>query len=82
MREINWPAIGATILPNVGGIAGGLITRKHLNPWYESLQRPAWSPPNWVFGPVWTGLYCSMGYASYLVYRDGGGFDGVYYFPI
>ncbi|KAJ8679921.1 hypothetical protein QAD02_015708 [Eretmocerus hayati] len=70
--KITWPAVGAVILPNVGGWLGGLITRNNLTPWYESLKKPSWKPPNWAFGPVWTGIYCSMGYASYMVLQDSG----------
>ncbi|XP_063232379.1 translocator protein [Bacillus rossius redtenbacheri] len=82
MAEINWPLVGATVLPNVGGWIGAYFTRKNVKVWYESLKRPDWRPPNAAFAPIWTGLYCGMGYASYLVWRDGGGFDGPARLPL
>jgi benzodiazapine receptor len=42
--------------------------------WYRSLNRPTWSPPSWVFAPVWTALYALMGVAAWLV--AGGRRDG------
>jgi tryptophan-rich sensory protein len=35
--------------------------------WYRQLRKPAWSPPAWLFGPVWTLLYTLMGVAAWLV---------------
>jgi tryptophan-rich sensory protein len=35
--------------------------------WYRRLRKPAWSPPSWLFGPVWTLLYALMGVAAWLV---------------
>lgn len=39
--------------------------------WYATLDKPALSPPNWIFGPVWTTLYALMGTAAFLVWEKG-----------
>lgn len=40
--------------------------------YYASLAKPAWAPPPWVFGPVWTLLYLMMAIAAWLAWRRGG----------
>jgi translocator protein len=39
---------------------------------YAALDRPAWSPPAWLFSPVWTLLYVLMAIAAWLVWRERG----------
>ncbi len=40
--------------------------------WYAALRKPSWTPPGWVFGPVWTLLYLLMGTAAWRVARRPG----------
>ena len=45
--------LGATALAAViVAVAGGVLTET--GPWYRALRKPAWKPPDWAFGPVWT----------------------------
>ena len=37
--------------------------------WYAALSKPVWTPPNWIFGPVWTVLYVLIGISAWLVWR-------------
>lgn len=58
------------IIPGIGGGLGGIVTSSQIKPWYEKIERPTWTPPNWVFGPVWTTLYLLLGISSYLIYKS------------
>ncbi len=49
--------------------AAQLATFPNLAPWYESLNKPAFNPPNWIFGPVWTALYVLMAFAVWRIFR-------------
>ena len=51
------------------GAAGGLVTTPNVTGWYAGLAKPAWTPPNRLFGPVWSLLYLSMAVAAWLVWR-------------
>jgi len=53
-----------------GGI-GILFTFKAIPTWYAGLKKPPYTPPNWLFGPVWTTLYILMGISVFLVWRNG-----------
>jgi translocator protein len=54
----------------VAGI-GGLATAPSIPDWYAGLAKPSWTPPGWIFGPVWSVLYLSMAIAAWLVWRRG-----------
>lgn len=51
------------------GRIGSIFTSLSRATWYETLRRPDWAPPDWLFGPVWTALYIAMGVAAWLVWR-------------
>jgi translocator protein len=55
---------------SVAGL-GGLATTPNIPTWYAELSKPSWTPPGWLFGPVWSVLYLSMAVAAWLVWRKG-----------
>ena len=58
------------VLPFVAGAIGSAATIPNLSGWFDALEKPAFSPPKAVFGPVWTTLYLLMGAAHYLVMKN------------
>ena len=52
----------------VSGI-GGAVTATSVDTWYQTLEKPLFNPPDWVFAPVWTALSIMMGVAAWRVWR-------------
>ncbi|MCU1547897.1 MAG: tryptophan-rich sensory protein [Arthrobacter sp.] len=48
---------------------GSLVTLNNVTGWYAGADKAPWTPPNWLFGPVWTVLYLTMAVAAWLVWR-------------
>jgi benzodiazapine receptor len=53
------------------GFIGSFFTSVSVTTWYVTLSKPSFTPPNWVFMPVWTLLYLLMGISLFLVWREG-----------
>ncbi len=63
-----WVLAGLLILCLGVGWAAGAITAGPVRTWYPGLAKPAWTPPSWVFAPVWTALYVMMAVAAFRVW--------------
>lgn len=64
--------VGFIVLCEAAGVAGTIFTAQAIPEWYALLNKPTFSPPNWLFGPVWITLYLMMGTAAWLVWRREG----------
>lgn len=53
------------------GIIAGIATRESVNTWYQLLNKPSFTPPNYLFAPVWIVLYFLMGISLFLIWKDG-----------
>lgn len=56
------------LIPFLASIIGSFFTSSSISTWYETLIKPFFNPPSWIFGPVWTFLYLLMGISFYLVW--------------
>jgi tryptophan-rich sensory protein len=63
--------VALALAPLVAGSIVGVATNARGVGWYRRLSKPSWTPPDAVFGPVWTVLYLLMGIAATLVARAG-----------
>jgi len=63
--------IAAVIICELAGIIGSVFTYNSIPEWYDKLNKPGFTPPSWLFGPVWVTLYLLMGVSAYLVWEKG-----------
>ncbi len=54
----------------LAGAIGSFFTFESIPTWYAAINKPFFTPPNWIFGPVWTTLYILMGVSLYLVWQS------------
>ncbi len=53
------------------GFMSSIATQTGVQGWYNTIEKPSFTPPNYVFGPVWTMLYIMMGIAAGIVWSRG-----------
>lgn len=63
--------VAAVLACELAGASGTLLSLDGVTTWYPTLVKPAFTPPSWVFGPVWTTLFALLGVAAWLVWRAG-----------
>ena len=63
--------IASIVVCQLAGVIGALATSSAIQTWYVTLNKPFFTPPNWLFAPVWLTLYTLMGISLFLVWRLG-----------
>jgi benzodiazapine receptor len=62
--------VGSVLLCEAAGGIGSIFSNEGIRNWYPKLEKPSFTPPSWVFGPVWTLLYAMMGVSLYVAERE------------
>jgi len=70
LRSVALAAV-CILVPLVSGAAVGILTVAGVSNWYTTLNKPWFTPPDYVFGPIWTVLYILMGISLYLIITQG-----------
>lgn len=70
-----WALIGQSLLGVLlcegVGVLAAWATQTSVTTWYPTLAKPVFTPPDWLFAPVWTVLYAAMGVAAAQIWRAG-----------
>jgi len=67
----NWAPVVIAALAALGvSVLGALAT--DLSGWYYALEKPAWQPPEWLFGPAWTTIFALTAIAGVLAWNAAG----------
>lgn len=61
--------IASILICQLAGVFGGIFTRHSVRTWYQTINKPSFTPPDWLFGPVWILLYFLMGISLFLIWN-------------
>lgn len=61
----------SVLICQCAGLIGSFFTRPSIPAWYTTLDKPAFTPPSWLFSPVWITLFLLMGISLFLIWRRG-----------
>lgn len=61
--------IFSLLICQLAGLIGAIFNSIAVKSWYAHINKPGFTPPNWVFGPVWITLYLLMGISLFLVWN-------------
>lgn len=66
----SWKLVICIIICQATGVVSGLLTNTQNNTWYDTIVKPDWNPPGYIFGPVWTVLYLLMAISLWIVWKS------------
>jgi translocator protein len=66
-----WKLVISIAICEAVGIVSALVSNTNTNnyQWFETLLKPTWNPPGYLFGPVWSILYLLMGISFWLIWK-------------
>ncbi len=62
--------VASVLLVLLIGVAGSYFTSQSVKTWYPQLQKPSFTPPDWLFAPAWTVLYLLVGLTLYVCWQN------------
>ena len=66
----NWKLVICIVICQAVGLTSGFLTNTQNNLWYDTIVKPSWNPPGYLFGPVWTVLYLLMAISLWMIWKS------------